>query len=392
MEVRREFDVAIIGGSIAGSALAALLSKAGVSVALFERSKFPRDKVCGEFLSWDALPILDLLGIRSSVDRLAPPRIRICRIPAAGYEFPLPGEALGISRLALDELLFRNAQQEGAQVFEETTVTEIDPTEHTLVATRGESAIPIRCRILIGAWGRWGRFDRELNRPFAVSPADRYFGFKRHFRPRGAALESIDLHSFRHGYLGASPIEGGGVNICGLVHEDRIRHLRGGWETFVEEIRRESEEIDRLFEAHVPVGNHYLSTEPVIFRPKSPFMGDVIFVGDAASQIDPLTGNGMAMALQSAALLFPFIVRALQGESDVAARYQKQHEALFSSRVRWSRATATLLRNPRVLFTAARTVRFPAAGRFLTSRTRAATSDVDTLIELVRGGMNLAKR
>src|SRR6266852_2157683 len=117
------FDVAIVGAGPGGSTLAALLAPRGYSVALIDRDAFPRDKLCGEFLSYDALPILDRFGI----DLRDAPAIDRCRVVSRRriYEFDFPHAARGVSRLLLDDLLFRHAISAGAQPFESCTVSSV---------------------------------------------------------------------------------------------------------------------------------------------------------------------------------------------------------------------------------------------------------------------------
>ena len=100
-------DVAVVGAGPAGSTLAALLAERGLAVALIDRDEFPRDKLCGEFLSYDALPIAEMLGI----DLTAAPQITRCRVVGRKriYEFDFPHAARGVSRLYLDDALRRCA-------------------------------------------------------------------------------------------------------------------------------------------------------------------------------------------------------------------------------------------------------------------------------------------
>jgi menaquinone-9 beta-reductase len=369
-------DVAIIGAGPAGSTLAALLASRGVRVALYDRDAFPRDKLCGEFLSYDALPILDALGVLASIDAAAAPRITRCRvIGARTYEFELPHAARGVSRLFLDDLLLRTAIRNGA-IFHQETVTRLD----TLGA-----------KIVVGAWGRWGRFDQQLGRGFVRDRSHRNFGFKRHFT--GPATTSIDLYSFPRGYLGVNAVEGEITNICGLVHASRLAGHKGRWDAFVDTIRGEERELDQLFARYEPAQDGYLSSEPVIFRARSPVEGGVFMIGDASGVIDPLTGNGMAMAIQSALLAAPFIVRALgvvraSGLSagggptlhDVEDEYRRAHRAFFAPRIAWSRRVAFLLSRPRLL-DALLSIRSPRVGQLFLSRTRASREDVLRLAE-----------
>ena len=356
-------DVAIIGAGPAGSTLAALLAARGAAVGLYDRDQFPRDKLCGEFLSYDALPILDAMGVLAAIDTAAAPRITRCRvIGARTYQFDLPHAARGVSRLFLDDLLLRHAQRCGA-VFHHQTVTQLDV---------------LGAKVIVGAWGRWGRFDQQLERGFVRDRSHRNFGFKRHFT--GPATDSIDLYSFPRGYLGVNAVEGEITNICGLVHASRLAGHRGRWDAFVDTIRGEEPPLDALFARYEPAQDHYLSSEPVIFRARSPVEGGVFMIGDASGVIDPLTGNGMAMAIQSALLAAPFILRAVEG-ANAQDDYRRAHRAFFAPRIAWSRRVAFLLSRPRMVDALLATVRSPNVGRLFLQRTRATREDVLRLAE-----------
>ncbi|HUP45129.1 MAG TPA: NAD(P)/FAD-dependent oxidoreductase [Thermoanaerobaculia bacterium] len=375
-------DVAVIGAGPAGSTLAALLARRGASVALVDRDAFPRDKLCGEFLSYDALPILDRLGILAQLDACNVPAIARCRIVGrtTTYDFDLPRPARGVSRRLLDDLLFRCATASGASGWSGWTATNIDANGVTL--ERNGEQTDLEARVVVGAWGRWGRFDAQLGRRFVRDRSHRNFGFKRHYRAASSAGGTIDLHSFGGGYLGVSPIEGGLTNICGLVHASRLAGLKGGWEAFVAAIRREERGLERLYAAHEPAQETFLSSEPVIFRSRSAVEGGVVMAGDAAGIIDPLTGNGMAMAIQSALLAAPSVLQMVAGKerSGLEMRYRRDHHRFFAPRIRWSRQVARLLSNPAVLDAAMRLVRYRRPGRFLLERTRADEAAVERLV------------
>jgi len=349
-------EVAIIGAGPGGATLGALLASHGVDVALFDRDTFPRDKLCGEFLSYDALPILERLG----VDLRLAPYIDRCRVVARrrAYEFAFPHPARGTSRIFLDELLFRTAIARGAKSCEGTTVNALDD---------------VNAKVLVGAWGRWGRFDTQLARGFVRDRSHRNFGFKRHYRGEPNS-GTIELYSFDRGYLGVNDIDGGMTNICGLVHASRLSGHKGRWDSFVETIRSEESPLEALYSRYAPAQDGFLSSEPVIFRARSPVEGGIFMIGDASGVIDPLTGNGMAMAIQSALLLAPFIVRVLAAPHDrdaIEREYRAQHAAMFRPRIAWSRRVASLLSRPALLDTALRGVRGPKAGAFLLRHTRA---------------------
>jgi flavin-dependent dehydrogenase len=381
-------DVAIIGGGPAGSTLAALLAAKGVSVAVYDRDTFPRDKLCGEFLSYDALPILDALGVLAAIDTAEAPRINRCRvIGARTYEFDLPHAARGVSRMVLDDLLLRTAARNGAIVREGVTVTSISCGAGLRPASlsrpeAGRRPAPhvlhVEARVIVGAWGRWGRFDQQLERAFVRDRSHRNFGFKRHFT--GPAADSIDLYSFDRGYLGVNAVEGGITNICGLVHASRLSGHKGRWDSFVETIRGEEPTLEDLFSRYTPAQEQYLSSEPVIFRARSAVEEGVFMVGDASGVIDPLTGNGMAMAIQSALLAAPIILRALEGAA-VEDEYRQAHRKFFAKRIAWSRRVAFLLSRPRLLDALLAMVRTRKAGELFLTRTRASRDEVLRLAE-----------
>ncbi len=363
--------VAIVGAGPAGSTLAALLARRGVDVALIDRDEFPRDKLCGEFLSYDALPILDRLGVAFEA-----PLIRRCRVVSRHrvYEFDFPATARGVSRLLLDDLLYRKAVASGARSFVGWTAVSLDPL---MIERNGERQI-IDANVIVGAWGRWGRFDAQLGRRFVRDHSHRSFGFKRHYSAAadgGRAM--IELYSFRGGYLGVSPIENGLTNICGLVHESRLSGLKGRWDAFVDTIRGEEKRLDLMYSQHEPAQDGFLSSEPVIFRARSPVEQRVMMIGDASGIVDPLTGNGMAMAIQSAAIAAPHVLRAAAGKRDDAA-YASAHAQFFDSRIRWSRRVAMILSRPALLDATLSTVRSPRAGNFLVTHTRASLEAVET--------------
>jgi flavin-dependent dehydrogenase len=234
----------------------------------------------------------------------------------------------------------------------------------------------IRARVVVGAWGRWGRFDQQLGRKFVRDRAHRNFGFKRHYH--GDLSSIIELYSFRRGYLGVSPVEGGITNICGLVHATRIAHLKGRWDAFIEMVRAEEPRLESMYACYAPAQDAFLSSEPVIFRGRSAVVDGIFMIGDASGVIDPLTGNGMAMAMQSALVAAPFVIRALTDRT-ADDEYRARHAEMFLPRIAWSRRVAYLLSRP-ALLDAALALRSRAAGPFLLRHTRGAREEIEKLI------------
>lgn len=377
MEVTAAF--AVIGAGPAGATLAALLAKKGNDVVLVDRDSFPRDKVCGEFLSYDAEPVLDVLGLAGMAGAVGAPSISRCRVHGVrrSFEFTFSRPARGISRRTLDHALVQQAERLGARVMLGTTVTKVERAgDHsTLICERDGETTRVIAQVVLGAWGRWGRLDRLLERPFVSDRTRRHFGFKRHYRMT-REQSCIELYSFDRGYLGVAGVDGGVTNISGLVHDSRLASLKGGWPSFTQELGAESRPLRALFEAAAPAGE-FLTSDPVIFGAKSAAAGELAFAGDAAAMIDPLTGNGMAMAMQSAVLLATHAAQIRSGER---GGYAAEYQARFARRVRWSRRVAYLLSHPKLLDTAIAATPARAIAKKLMDRTRAAAGEAEELV------------
>src|SRR5436305_14246409 len=140
-------DVASCGAGPGGATLAAWLARRGLSVALIDRDSFPRDKLCGEFLSYDALPIVEALN----VDLNGAPEITSCRVVGRSrtYAFDFPHAARGVSRMFLDAALHQCAIKSGATAI---TATATAASRDGATFDGGTA----RARAVAGACGRWG--------------------------------------------------------------------------------------------------------------------------------------------------------------------------------------------------------------------------------------------
>jgi len=319
-----EFDVAIVGAGPGGSSAAIELAKRGRTVVLLEKERFPRDKVCGEFLSFEAMEDLARWGVAARID--AEPVERIDRgtffvAPRRRVDFPLPRPALGVSRRLLDTILAREAESAGAQVRFGLDVERIDgsPAEGFSIAAGGER--PATARVVLAAWGRWSPLDRAFRRPFAMRTRGRFFGWSRHDGGDSSHLAGkIHLHFFRGGYCGLSRVEGGVVNFAGVVAEKELRRRLGesaerggGWERFLAALVDDEPRLRADLAPLRPV-REVLGTPAVFFERHSPAFGGVLAIGDAAGIRDPFTGDGQATAIRSGVVAARTVDAFLRGE------------------------------------------------------------------------------
>jgi flavin-dependent dehydrogenase len=335
------FDVAIVGAGPAGSSAAIELARRGRSVVLLEKERFPRDKVCGEFLSPEAMDDLARWGVAARI--AAEPVERIDRgtfflAPRRAVDFSLPLPGTGVSRRLLDTLLAREAESAGAQVRFGRDVERIEGSLAGGFSITAAADPPLAARCVLAAWGRWSPLDRALGREFARRTRGRFFGWSRHDEGDSSHLAGkIHLHFFRGGYCGLSRIEGGVVNFAGVVAEKELRRRLGsapdgggGWERFLAALV-EGEPRLRADLAPLRPAREVLGTPAVFFERHSPAFLGILGIGDAAGIRDPFTGDGQATAIRGGIVAAETVDAFLRGDVGADALERAHRET-------WTRA------------------------------------------------------
>jgi len=355
------FDAIIIGAGPAGSTAAILLARAGWSVALVEKQRFPRRKVCGECLAASNLPLLDALGIGAEFDASAGPELRqvalmqgqrtfIADLPAADPPNRAWGRALG--RETLDTLLLAQARASGAVVFQPWSVLALGGSvgDHRcdIRAIGSDHREMLHAPVLIAAHGSWeplptGRAERRLAR----QPGD-LFAFKANFRHASLAPGLLPVLSFEGGYGGMVLADQGLTTLACCIREDRLeacRRLNPGLSAgdAVEAYLKQA--CHGVAQALGPAQREgaWLATGPIDpgIRLQA---GDAQFrIGNAAGEAHPIIGEGMSMAMQSAWLLCAQLLQS-DGASDGLADSAWQSEVRRSYAAEWRRHFAPRLR------------------------------------------------
>ena len=331
---RAPFDAVVVGAGPAGSTVAIQLARAGWSVALIERQRFPRRKVCGECIAASNLPLLESLGIADAFDALAGPALRQVRLlrgdsavtaelPAADHDRFAWGRALG--RETLDSLLLEQAKAAGAVVFQPCAVQAILGTAGAwsceLRSLESEALLRLRATVVVDAHGSWE--DLPSDRPerrLARGAAD-LFAFKANFS--GATLRGgqISVLALDGGYGGMVVADGGITTLACCVRRDRLSELRAGAPGV-----RASDAVEAWVQrgcAGVRQALHgalrdgpWLASGPLDPGVRLDAKDGIFRVGNAAGEAHPILGEGMSMALQSAALLCSHLL-GRQGPSAV---------------------------------------------------------------------------
>ena len=365
------YDLVVAGGGPAGTSAAITAARLGARVLLLERGRFPRDKVCGEFVSPEALGLLrSLLRDCREAEALleSAPEIRQARVFAGEQclQFPLPAAAVSISRIELDAALWRAAEAAGVEARQAVAVREIKEGGTSRVAT---SAGDFAAKSVVDASGRWSNLSpAAAARPGSSSRRWQWLGIKAHFAEENTPLSS-DLYFFEGGYCGVQPARGGQVNACAMVRSDRARSLPEVFALYPRLLER-SRGWRQVTETVV--------TAPLVFRTPRSLRSGVLLAGDSAGFLDPFAGDGISAALHSGALAARELAEFWQGRvalGQAAQRYQKEYERTLLPAFRAARRIRWLFRLPRALHPAAiRVIRTGPIARYLVRQTRVAVA------------------
>jgi flavin-dependent dehydrogenase len=345
-------DCLIIGAGLAGSALAAALAAQGWDVLLVERDHLPRHKVCGEFLSPEAQSSLRALGLYEPIAALHPAAIQQAHLVTATgrtLQTPLPGCAWGLSRYALDAALATAAHQQGAELWTGATVQRYElngPIATVEVKTQSGTA-QVQARTVIAACGRHTAPSLPP-RTRARARQAHFVGVKAHYADL-PTTGAVELYFFPGGYVGINQVEGGCSNVCGLLTYGVFAQAGRQVEAALAAAATWNPTLGRQLAGGRLLPETRVAVAPVDpYRPAAPW-DEIACVGDAATMIPPLCGDGMAMALRSAELCAPLVHDFLVGKRSLAewqAAYTKAWHREFDGRLRVGRSLQWLLDQP----------------------------------------------
>jgi geranylgeranyl reductase family protein len=307
-------DVAVVGAGPAGAAAAIELARAGLDVALLDRATFPRDKCCGDGLTTGALRRLERLGLSpSAVPSWQGVDACFVRSPSGRVvELPFPSDAQYAAvarRTELDAALVDVARAAGAEVSEGAAVTGASwsPTGVSLDV----AGATVSARYVVAADGAWSAVRKALG---LAEPG--YLGEWHAARQYVAAPAAREMWVWFEpdllpGYGWSFPLAGGAANVGFGVLRRPSAPVPGTAERF-----------HRLLQApHVAttLGTVHPGASPLRAWPIPARLGRtvvtgaegrVLFVGDAARAADPMTGEGIAQALETGSGAAAAIVRA----------------------------------------------------------------------------------
>ncbi len=341
-DANRQYDVAIVGGGLAGLSLSILLSKANYRVCLFEKEKYPFHKVCGEYISFESWNFLEELGIPlSDWDLPVIDHLLVSSPNGLFLEHDLPFGGFGISRYKLDSALAGVARTSGVSLHEEDKVTDIE-FDGTLFNIRS-SGNNCTARIVCGSFGKRSNLDIKWKRNFTLKKNNKlnnYVGVKYHIKttfPGGL----IALHNFKNGYCGISQIEEGKYCLCYLTSAGNLGTSNNSIQKMEKEVLQKNPFLNKIFAESEFLFGEPITISQISFEKKKQVENNIIFLGDAAGMITPLCGNGMSMALHSGKIVFHYIDDFLQNKitrDEMERNYTTQWNKEFGKRLRAGRA------------------------------------------------------
>lgn len=339
MNTDRKYDIAIVGGGLAGLSLSILMARKGLKVCLFEKEEYPFHKVCGEYISMESRDFLTGLGLPLTDWEL--PEIHQLYITAPNGESiieTLPLGGFGISRYKLDAAMAGISKSAGVALFENTKVHDIlfEDGVHIIESSAGQFTASIAC----ACFGKKSNLDVKWKRQFINRKRMQNFvGVKYHVKA-DLPEDQIALHNFTGGYCGISKIEDGRYCLCYLTKSENLKNNRQSIPAVEEKILKKNPALRKLLDEVTILYAEPVTISQISFAKKTQIENHVLCIGDAAGMITPLCGNGMSMALHgskmAAASIEGFFKNQLTREA-MEMDYQENWNRQFAQRLKTGR-------------------------------------------------------
>jgi flavin-dependent dehydrogenase len=316
-------ETVIVGGGPAGSATASGLAALGRDVVLIERTAEPHNKVCGEFLSVETQTQLQRLGVDPSSLGAVPVEQVALYSSSRSVTSALPFRALSLSRYRLDNALLQCAQNSGARLKRNVAVKSVIAMTPAGAGwnVRCDDGETIYCRNFVLATRKLGLRGVDDVRDGSL------VGLKMHLRlsteARRALEGRVELFFLDDSYIGLELIEDGIANLCFVLSRATVARLGSGWPalhaylasalpSLTERLAGAEPLWDKPLAVVCPTGGHlHRERGTAVYR-----------VGDRLAHIPPFTGDGLAIALASAALAVEHIRLGRPPDAYLAAARQ----------------------------------------------------------------------
>jgi len=295
------YDVAIIGGGLAGLALSIDLNYRGYSVVVIEKGNYPRHKVCGEYISMESHSYLQsICPALSSLHLPKMNRFKLTSTRKNEYQTSLDLGGFGVSRYLLENLLYAQAKMNGVVFMLNSKAYDSRYNEENKDYTIQTKSGDVNARLVTNATGRKSNFETKT-RPSKPNETN-YVGIKYHVRIKRDD-NFVEIHNFPGGYCGLSSIEEDKTCICYIVNSKKLKSVHNSIQALEKTYLYQNPHLERVFNTAEYLIKDPLAISGINFKIKTPSTDHTLFLGDSAGSIAPVTGNGMSIALRSAATL-----------------------------------------------------------------------------------------
>ncbi|MGZ3573561.1 MAG: NAD(P)/FAD-dependent oxidoreductase [Gemmatimonadaceae bacterium] len=374
MSERVDAEVIVVGGGPAGASTAWALAREGVDVLILDRAKFPRDKICAEYLSPQASRILSDMGVLDEIERSNPGHLAGMSVRApngfvANGEFAanhgfraFRDKGLAIRRTILDEIVLRGARMAGARVEESVRVTDVtrDDAERVngVVAMASDGAPrTLRARYVVGADGLRSVIGRRLGLVRTSRIWPQRIALVAHYRKVQGVTDMGEMHVDYDGYFGIVDVGEGNMNVAVVVPMSRAKEIGENKTAFFEEWIASRPHLAERFEGSertTPVR----ATGPFATASRHAWSPGAALVGDAADFFDPFTGEGMYAALRGGEILAPYLMEGLKAdaarEAGILSGYDRARKQEFGGKWKIERIVGMAIAYPYFMNNAAK--------------------------------------
>lgn len=331
------FDAIVVGGGPAGSTCASFLGRDNHNVLLLDKEKFPRDKTCGDGVGAKSVKILREFGLTKEIEKsehgdiygvtFSSPKGRIVEIP-----YPTKGMVPGYTcrREVLDNIMFRNAKKY-AKVIEQFNVNDLVMDGSRVIGVMGVDKNGKKAeflgKVVVGADGANSAVARKLGLA-EIDPKHHIVALRGYYKNVGGLTKNIELHfidSVIPGYFWIFPFDSGIANVgIGMITED-VKRRNVNLKELMLEAMNENPLFKKRFEKAKPISEIKGWNLPLATAHRKASGDGFILLGDAASLIDPFTGEGMGNAMKSGRLAAEVIGKAIEMDN-FSADLLKEYE------------------------------------------------------------------
>ena len=337
-------DILIIGGGPAGSTTALYLSKLGFDIIIVEKKAFPRETLCGEFLSKEVTDVLKELNLFDDFITLKPNKLNLFKaVDQSGIklESDLSFDAHSMKRSIFDSFLIEKAKSRNVKVVQPAEVIstiKINSEYISVIEDDTGNKIQIKSKLVIAAYGKQNILDKKFQRDF-INKISNLNGVKFHLPNnllKNPFANEIRIYTDEELYCGMNQVSDTEMTVCFL--ENRKQSKIPSRERLIDVIKS-NKYFNEIFSdeaiAYIKSTNIY-GTGNIYFGSREVVEKGIILVGDAARVISPLAGDGIGMAMESAKLLNEIISRYGIEDTDrekIYSAYKKRYEKTFKKRL-----------------------------------------------------------